>query len=314
MATKAQLTKTFAQYAGVTLAQAKKAVKGYTKQDIEDAIAQLVGSSVAAQIQAVQAPPKKKTRKKRKTKSYAARTRAANQRKTKKRQGQISAMTKAQLVAQVQRAKPGTYSASALRGKNKTALKQILRRAHGQSLPSQRKSRKSSAKLPESKTKRAASLARAIRAGRIPARQGKVAYSDYATGTRRQKLNRYLALYKGVTVRKKSAKPKSKSLKSLYSQMQGPKKPYALTRGYTVQVGGGARGPGVVRKLTKQAKPFRQLSQAQQQAVVQFLNSQKGKKLRGKGAKATFSLTAYRDLIKSKKLSKKQGRGAANWW
>ena len=56
------------------------------KKDIEDAIAQLVGSSVAAQIQAVQAPPKKKTRKKRKTKSYAARTRAANQRKTQKRQ------------------------------------------------------------------------------------------------------------------------------------------------------------------------------------------------------------------------------------
>jgi hypothetical protein len=46
------------------------------------------------------------------------------------------------------------------------------------------------------------------------------------------------------------------------------------------------------------------------------LNSQKGKKLRGKGAKETFSLAAYRDLAKAKKLSKskKTSRGAANWW
>jgi ribosomal protein L12E/L44/L45/RPP1/RPP2 len=317
MATKAQLIKAFAQAANVTLAQAKKVTKGFKNADIEEAIAGLVGGSVAAQIAQVQQAqaPKPKRRKKRKTKSFAARTRAANQRKTKKRQGQIGGMTKAQLIAQVQRAKPGTYSASALRGKNKTALLGILRRAHSQSLPSQRKSR-SSAKLSKTKTKRAAKIAAAVRAGRIPARQGKVAYGDYATGTKRQKLDRYLALYAGVTIRRRSAKAKSKSMKAVYSQMQGPKQPYALGRGYTVQVGGGARGPGIVRKLTKQAKPFRELSQAQQQAVTQFLNSQKGKKLRGKGAKETFSLQAYRDLAKAKKLSKsrKTSRGAANWW
>ena len=315
MATKAQLIKAFAQAANVTLAQAKKVTKGFKNADIEEAIADLVGGSVAAQIAQVQQAqaPKPKRRKKRKTKSYRARTRAANQRKTAARQGQIGGMTKAQLIAQVQRVKPGSYSASKLKAKTKPALMQILRRAHSQTLPSQRKS---STKLSKTKTKRAAKIAAAVRAGRIPARQGKVAYGDYATGTKRQKLDKYLALYAGVTIRKRSSKAKSKSMKAIYAQMQGPKQPYALGRGYTVQVGGGARGPGIVRKLTKQAKPFRELSQAQQQAVTQFLNSQKGKKLRGKGAKETFSLAAYRDLAKAKKLSKsrKTSRGAANWW
>jgi hypothetical protein len=315
MATKAQLIKAFAQAANVTQAQAKKVTKGFKNADIEEAIADLVGGGVAAQIAQVQQAqaPKPKRKKSRKTKSYGARTRAANQKKTAKRQGQITGMSKAQLIAQVQRAKPGTYSATKLKSKTKPALMQILRRAHSQSLPSQRKSSKT---LPKSKTKRAAALARAIRAGSVPARQGKVSYGDYTTGTRRQQLDKYLALYSGVSVGRKSAKAAPKSMKAIYSQMQGAKQPYALGRGYTVQVGGGARGPGIVRKLTKQAKPFRELSQAQQQAVTQFLNSQKGKKLRGKGAKETFSLAAYRDLAKAKKLSKsrKTSRGAANWW
>jgi len=284
--------------------------------DLREAIAMASGGAIQQQVSVqVSAPaPRRRRRKSRKKTSYAARTRKSNAKKTAKRQSQISAMTKAQLVAQVRRVKPSAGSQTVLMRKTKPALKQMLRRAHSQSLPSQRKPRKSSPKLSKAKTARAAKIARAIRSGKISAKQGIVSYRDYSSGTNRQKLDRYIALYKGTAIRKKSAAAKSKSLKSLYAQIQGPKKPYALTRGYTVQVGGGARGPGVVRKLTKQAKPFSQLSHAEQQAVVSFLNSQKGSKLRGKGAPKSFSLTSYRQLKASKKSAKRQRRGAANWW
>ena len=85
--------------------------------------------------------------------------------------------------------------------------------------------------------------------------------------------------------------------------------------------GGGAKGAGVVVKVPGSKAPaFSSLSDAEQAKVVAFLNSDAGKKLRGKGAgKKTVSLQAMkRDAAaqkqrrSKKRATRKSQKGGAN--
>lgn len=161
-----------------------------------------------------------------------------------------------------------------------------------------RKSRKSS-KLPKTLKARAGKISRAIAAGKIVAKQQKTKPSDYASGTTREKYEKFVALYSGVRIPKKGAKAKGPSVKAVYQQIKmsrnRKKYPYYLSRGYHVKafnVGGGKRGPGIVRRIPGyQSKPFSALTATEKKRVVSFLNGP-GKGLRSKGAPKQVNLQA----------------------
>jgi hypothetical protein len=160
------------------------------------------------------------------------------------------------------------------------------------------RSRKSN-KLPKTLKARAGKISRAIAAGKIVAKQQKTKPSDYASGTTREKYEKFVALYSGVRIPKKGAKAKGPSVKAVYQQIKmsrnRKKYPYYLSRGYHVKafnVGGGKRGPGIVRRIPGyQSKPFSALTATEKKRVVSFLNGP-GKGLRSKGAPKQVNLQA----------------------
>lgn len=160
----------------------------------------------------------------------------------------------------------------------------------GQSKPKVKAGKSKS--LPKPLVDRVRKLVAGIKAGKIVAKQGKSKPADYTTGTRRQKYERFAALYRGVRISKKkgAARP---SVSKAYAQLQGTKYPYYLSRGYTVKtfkVGGGPSGPGLIRAIPGSgAQSFRDLPAGQQAKVVKFLNGA-GASLRSKGARKQVNL------------------------
>ena len=169
---------------------------------------------------------------------------------------------------------------------------------------------------------RAATLANAIRGGRVAVRQGVKSPKDAAGQTNRAKYQKFMAVYKGVRIPKKAkgAMPKTPSYvyKLIPGQQSRQKFPYYLAAGYTSRVGGGATGPGVVRVIPKTgATPFRSLDESKQREIVSFLNGDAGKALRGKGAKRKVTFQAIKQVIKAVRTgpgtAKKKQKASANY-
>ena len=171
---------------------------------------------------------------------------------------------------------------------------------------------------------RAKRLANAIRTGRVAVRQNVKSVKQAQGTTKRAKYQKFLAIYEGVRIPKKFTGIKHKSPRAHYRLAPGvqgqTKFPYYLAAGYTSRVGGGASGPGVVRAIPKSGAPaFRSLSEDQQRRVVAFLNTEAGKKLRGKGAKRSVSFQAIKQALKTVKSGpgvarkKQQKKASANY-
>lgn len=183
-----------------------------------------------------------------------------------------------------------------------------------------KKTTRRSQKVSKSLKSRAAKIVRGIAAGKVAVRQGKAKPSDYASKSAKQRYQQFVALYAGVRVTK-GAKKKGPGVAAIYAQIPGAegrsKFPYYLSPGYHVHafnVGGGRKGPGLIRKIPgSTAPPFSKLTAAKQAAVVKFLNSAKGQALRTKGAPKTVSLAAMKQA-KAKKTKKKATLGSSNWW
>ncbi len=146
---------------------------------------------------------------------------------------------------------------------------------------------------------RAGKIMRAIKAGKIAAKQGKSKPMDFTSlKSNREKYEAFVKLYAGVVLGRKSKTKKSKkrvSAKAAYQSIKAQgKKPYMLKKGYRIPykvIGGGGKGAGIIKAIPgSKAIPFAKLSDAEQREVVAFLNSDEGKMLRGKGAPKTVSL------------------------
>jgi len=176
--------------------------------------------------------------------------------------------------------------------------------------------RRTSTKVPKAKKLRAERIVRAIASNKVAVRQGVSKPSQAKGANARERYDAFLALYKGVqTGRKGSSKPKGPTLLETYEAIggRGKKWPYYLSRGYTVKsftVGGGRSGPGLIRAIPgKGAKPFSELSERDQQAVIKFLNGP-GKALRSVGARKQTSYQQIASVAK-KKARRSSGRKAA---
>jgi hypothetical protein len=250
------------------------------KQGVRQAWSQYGKPGVSAQQAIARVAKKRKPQKKKAQRKPAA----------KKQQRKTTAGTwrSFQRQAKGKLTRTQTKQAYAFYKKHAVTMQQaIQRRSTGQwsrqhatrRLPKQRRPQaKAQRAAPKAVRQRAAALAQAIRQGRLTAKQGKAKASDYATGTAAQKAQRFVALYKGARVKGRKAKAPRRGLKAIYQSIRGQTKyPYYVAKGY--QVGAYIRRiPGYA------AKPFSSLSKAQQQAVVRFLNTVAGQKLRATGA------------------------------
>jgi hypothetical protein len=108
----------------------------------------------------------------------------------------------------------------------------------------------------------------------------------------------FAEIYADARITSKARKTR-KSVKQVFVQIQGQKMPYMIKKSKRI--------PTRVAAVPGQgATPFNQLSLAEQQSVVAFLNSDKAKKLREKGAPRQVK---FQDV---KRQSKKSKKGAAN--
>lgn len=139
---------------------------------------------------------------------------------------------------------------------------------------------------------RAGKIMRAIKAGVVAAKQGKMKPSDYTTGSSREKYKRFIELYSDVRITQK--RRVKKTVKQVFDQIQGQKFPYMIKKARRIPARVGVI-PGT------KATPFNQLDETEQLKVVSFLNTEKAKKLRQKGAPREVSF---------QKLTAK--KGAAN--
>jgi hypothetical protein len=124
---------------------------------------------------------------------------------------------------------------------------------------------------------RANKITRAIKGNTLAARQQKRKPSDFTDlKTGLEKYTAFTKLYADVRFTSKKRRSK-KSVKEVFVQIQGQKLPYMLKKSKRI--------PARVAAVPGQgATPFNQLSLAEQQRVVAFLNTDKAKKLREKGA------------------------------
>lgn len=278
--------------------------------------------------------------------SSKARKQAAIKRQSAKRQS-------LKKVSAGQSAGAGRFSAK-LQAKRQSQKQAAARQSQKQAAAARtsakkRKSRKSrkgasvgkNIQIPKALRARVGRLVRAIKAGKIVAKQQRgiaiTSPSSYAPIGARDasgahgRYERFDTLYKGVRVTRKSLKSrKSKkvarmSVKKRFQTIKEQKFPYQLVKGYRVParvVGGGGGGAGVIKAIPGSgAAPFHSLSAADQAKVAAFLNAA-GAKLRGKGAPKKVSLQAMRQQaakqvarrasIKSRKSRKSVKKGAAN--
>ena len=131
-------------------------------------------------------------------------------------------------------------------------------------------------KIPKTLRSRVGKLVRAIKAGKIAVRQGKDTPSVFPLQDARDRYAAFAALYEDVRVTRKSRKTR-KSVKVVYQQIQGQKFPYMIKKARRIPARVGVI-PGT------KATPFNQLDETEQRKVVSFLNTEKAKKLRQKGA------------------------------
>ena len=247
-----------------------------------------------------------------------------------------AAMTKADLIAELKALSSTKGQTKAQSKKTRTSVKAQSKK-QGTSAKSRKGGRttKSGAarliKIPKPLRARVGKIVRGIKAGTIAVKQGKATPSAYALADARDRYTAFAKLYSDVRVTRKSRKSRKsrktrKSIKNVFAQIQGQKYPYMLKKGYRIPsrvVGGGGKGAGIIVTVPgSKATPFNQLTDAQQANVAAFLNSEKGKKLRGKGAGTkTVSLQAIkrqataekqrRASVKKRTTAKSQ-KGAAN--
>jgi hypothetical protein len=146
-----------------------------------------------------------------------------------------------------------------------------------------------------------------IKDGTIAAaqQQGKkvTTYTEASGADRVAKAKKFVALHKqrvkakglktgvgSVGLKKKARKaPKRQPIKTRYTSIKAQgKQPYYISKGRTIKVGGGATGPGIIRKIRGQeGESFKKLSADERKAVAQFLASPQGKRLRGPKARRT---------------------------
>lgn len=112
------------------------------------------------------------------------------------------------------------------------------------------------------------------------------------------------------TGRKKSVR---KSVKARFQAIkQQGKFPYYLAKGSVRRIGGGPGGPGVVRVVPgKGATPFSRLSDSEKKKVLNYLNTDNGKSLRGRGAKRKVDVQGIINLKKNEKAAKQASRQKA---
>lgn len=239
-----------------------------------------------------------------------------------------NAMTKAELVSELKGAVPQAKVQAKVQAKAQSQAKSQKKRtsAKAQSRKSQKgargtkKSRKGGrktksgaarlVKIPQTLRSRVGKIVRAIKSGKIAVKQGKASPSAFPLQDARDRYTAFAALYSDARITRKSrtstksrtskkSRKSRKSLKQVFVQIQGQKMPYMIKKSKRI--------PTRVAAVPGQgAKPFNQLSLAQQQSVVSFLNSDKAKKLREKGAPRKVK---FQDV---KRQSKKSKKGAAN--
>jgi len=164
-------------------------------------------------------------------------------------------------------------------------------------------------RVPKAMKARSDKLVRGIEAGKVQVREGWRKPSDVPSQSAKERYALFNVAYEDVRILRKSSRSGS-GLVEAYASISGDKAPYFLQAGYTRSVGGGARGPGVVRAIPgMKAKPFRSLTDADQLAVARFLNGA-GQALRGEGAPKKVDLAAIYALTPNRKakVAKQQVR------
>ena len=231
-----------------------------------------------------------------------------------------ASMTKAELVSELKGTAPQAKVQAKVQAKAQSQAKSQKKRtsAKAQSRTSQKgargtkKSRTRATKggarrldkIPKTLRSRVGKIVRAIKSGKIAVKQQKASPSAFPLQDARDRYTAFAALYSDARITRKSRKSTKsrksrKSVKQVFVQIQGQKMPYMIKKSKRI--------PTRVAAVPGQgAKPFNQLSLAQQQSVVSFLNSDKAKKLREKGAPRKVK---FQDV---KRQSKKSKKGAAN--
>ena len=228
---------------------------------------------------------------------------AAPQAATQAMIAKANAMTKAELVSELKSTVPQAKVQAKVQAKAQSQAKSQKKRtsAKAQTRKSQKgargtnKSRKGGrktksggsrlVKIPQELRSRVGKIVRAIKSGKIAVKQQKASPSAFPLQDARDRYTAFAALYSDARITRKSRtstksrknRKSRKSVKQVFVQIQGQKMPYMIKKSKRI--------PTRVAAVPGQgAKPFNQLSLAQQQIVVSFLNSDKAKKLREKGA------------------------------
>lgn len=228
-----------------------------------------------------------------------------------------------------------------LKNKSRAALEQMVRYQYqkGKSIRGGGTTKKSS--LPKTYARDYARIRKLLASGALPVRTragkqvlavGDIPLSDtkaryeaffetYAPALKQAKL--LIARGKMGAEPKKSKSRKSKgagrksggrkSVAKRFSAIkQQGKVPYYLAKGSVRRIGGGPGGPGVVRVIPgSKATPFNQLSDAEKRRVLNYLNSENGKSLRGPGAKRTVDVQGVINLKANEKAARQAARARA---
>ena len=275
------------------LASAMASAQNYTDEQLREEV---------TKIQAAVKQSKKSAGGQRKTMTAQQKKKAAAQ-KRKAASQKKKATTASRKAAAAQKRKAASQKKKKLAEQRK-ASKAASRKARSQKRATQREAArlKKAERRAQVVTKplrsRAGKLMRAIKSGKIAAKQGKSSPQDFTSiEGNRSKYEAFVKLYEGVVVgrkSRKSTKPKRVSVKARFQSIKGQKYPYQLKKGYRIPykvVGGGGKGAGIIKTIPgSKATPFSKLSDAEQAQVVAFLNSEEGKMLRSKGAPKVVSL------------------------
>jgi len=231
-----------------------------------------------------------------------------------------ASMTKAELIAELKSVAPQAKVQAKAQAKAQSQAKAQRTSAKRQSKKT-RTSRKSrsrvsgkggkaaSTTIPKALRARVDKIQRAIKAKTLVARQTRggvkltspkllKAPKGFPQIDTRTLYEQFAEIYADARITSKARKTR-KSVKQVFVQIQGQKMPYMIKKSKRI--------PTRVAAVPGQgATPFNQLSLAEQQRVVAFLNTDKAKKLREKGAPRQVK---FQDV---KRQSKKSQKGAAN--
>jgi len=157
---------------------------------------------------------------------------------------------------------------------------------------------------------RAGKIMRAMKSpdSKVVVKQGKMSPQDFTNlKSSRDKYTAFVKLYSDVrfTSKKRRSKKSRKSVKKIYEQIEGQKLPYMIKKSKKVPT-------RVVAIPGQDAIPFNQLSLAEQQRAVAFLNNE-GKKLREKGAPRKVK---FQDVKRQSKKTQTQTKpqGGSNYY